>query len=137
MSSLTALDILLIGLLSGAGLGGGLTWLGLRTRHRDLAAETAQAHVRAGAATRAALACLRGRRPAHRAGTAEPPLERGSHPADPSITAAKSTEPSTRLRPDQPAQPELVQPSDPVAPHRVRVLIAASTTPASGRQHER
>jgi hypothetical protein len=134
MSSLTALDILLIGLLSGAGLGGGLTWLGLRTR---LAAETAQAHVRAAAATRAALACLRGRRPAHRAGTAEPPLECGSHPADPSITAAKSTEPSARLRPDQPAQPELVQPSGPVAPDRVRVLIAASTTPASGRQHER
>jgi hypothetical protein len=136
MSSLTALDILLIGLLSGAGLGAGLTWPGLRTRHRGLAAETAQAHVRAAAATRAALACPRGRRPAPRDGKGETPLERGSHPADPSITAAKSTEPSPRLRSDQPAQPQLAQPSDPVAPNRVRVLIAANATHASRRQHK-
>jgi hypothetical protein len=66
----TAMNAGLIGLLAGAGLGAGLTWLGLGARSRALPAKTARA--RSGAGARAGLARLTARPDVHPDGRRNP-----------------------------------------------------------------
>jgi hypothetical protein len=115
VSTLNAINTLLLGLLTGTGMGAGLSWLALRRHHRGLAAETEMAHLHAQAATRAALASLRLRHE----------IDHVYCPALPECVNQLSLAPHPTTHPD-PA--DLIHDDNPTARHTGRALAAATSS---------